>query len=231
MTVASSGRVRYVTAVRIVLMLVSLTALARQASASSITEIQGSTQGCFGSGCGLFEDSTTDSTYGLTFVGTSSFDVLTDASGAPVSFALGTFSRGNVNVPDSTPALDFSLGVTFSLPLGVAGDPSTSLTAIIHGTSPGGGSPLDINFTNAWQLFTYSNGSGTGSFEFAVLDDPDGNKNGEAEIIGAVRNATFVSDADAVVTNAAVPEPSTMILLGTGVVAVLRRRRTSSTAR
>jgi hypothetical protein len=46
-----------------------------------------------------------------------------------------------------------------------------------------------------------------------------------------VRNATFVSDADAVVTNAAVPEPSTMILLGTGVVAVLRRRRTSSTAR
>jgi hypothetical protein len=89
---------------------------------------------------------------------------------------------------------------------------------------------LDINFTNTWQLFTYSNGSGTGSFEFAVLDDPDGNKNGEADIIGAVRNATFTPDSE-VITAAAVPEPSTMILLGTGVAAVLRRRRAPSTAR
>src|SRR5258706_1955595 len=191
MTVASSGTRRSVNVIRAVLMLVSLTALARPASASSITEIQGSTQGCFGSGCGLFEDSTTDSTYGLTFVGASSFDVLTDASGAPVSFALGTFSRGNVNVPDSTPALDFSLGVTFSLPLGVAGDRSTSLQAIIQGVNNGGGGPFNIDFTNTWQLLTYSNGSGTGSFEFAVFDVPDVNKNGEADIIGAVRNATF----------------------------------------
>jgi hypothetical protein len=230
MTVASSGTRRSANMIRAVLMLVGLTALARPASASSITEIQGSTQGCFGSGCGVFENSTTDATYGLTFDGASSFDVWTDASGAPVSFALGTFSRGNVNVPDSTPELDFSLGVTFSLPLGVAGDPSTSLTAIIHGTSTGGGGPLAIDFTNTWQLFTYSNGSGTGSFEFAVFDDPDGNKNGEADIIGAVRNATFTPNSE-VITAAAVPEPSTMILLGTGVAAVLRRRRTSSTAR
>jgi hypothetical protein len=211
-------------------MLISLTALARPASASSITEIQGSTQGCFGSGCGLFEQSTTDSTYGVTFVGVSPFDAWTDASGAAVNIGLGTFSRGNVNDSDSLPALDFSLAVTFSLPAGVGGDPSTSLQAIIHGTSPGGGSPLDIDFTNAWQLFTYSNGFGTGSFEFAVFDVPQLNKNGDADLVGAVRNSTFVSDVG-VGTNAAVPEPSTMILLGTGVVAVLRRRRAPSTAR
>jgi hypothetical protein len=206
------------------MMLVSLTAMSRQASASPITQIQGSTQGCFGSGCGLFENSTTDSTYGLTFDGVNPFNVFTDAGGAATNVGLGTFSRVNLNVPESTAALDFSLELTFSLPLGIAGDPSTTLSAVIHGTSVGGGGPLEINFDNAWQLFTYSNGSGSGSFEFAVLNDLQVNKNGDTDITGAVRNSAFASDAG-VLTTAAVPEPSTMILVATGLAGVLRRRR------
>ena len=112
--------------------------MARQVSASSITEIQGSTQGCFGTVCTL-ADGATDATFGLTFTGMSPFDVFTDATGSATNVNLGTISRENVRVPDSTPDLDFSLGVTFSLPLGVAGDPSSTLFVLIRATSVGGG--------------------------------------------------------------------------------------------
>ena len=212
------------TVVRAVLMIASLTAMARQVSASPITEIQGSTQGCFGTGCGAFVDVATDSTYGLSFSGVSLFDAFTDSSGVANDIMLGTLSRANVNVPDSTTPLDFSLAVTFTLPLGIAGDPSSTLFAVIQGTNPGGGGPLDIDFDNAWQPLTFSNGSDAGSFEFAVLNDLTGNKNAGNAIFGAVRNLTFESNSEDILPAAAVPEPSTLILLGTGLAGTLRRR-------
>src|SRR6266516_1513015 len=150
------------TVVRAVLMIAVVT-MARQVSASPITEIQGSTQGCFATGCGAFVDVATDATYGLTFTGVASFDAFTDSSGSATGMNLGTFSRDNENVPDSTPPLDFSLAVTFTRPAGTAGNPST-LLAIIQAKNSGGGGPLAIDFDNTWQLVTFSNGSGTGSF-------------------------------------------------------------------
>jgi len=217
------------TVVRTVLMIAIVTAMARQVSASPITEIQGSTQGCFGTGCGAFVDVATDATYGLTFTGVGSFDAFTDSSGSATGMNLGTFSRDNDNVPDSTPPLDFSLAVTFTLPAGTAGNPST-LLAIIQAKNSGGGGPLDIDFDNTWQLVTFSNGSGTGSFEFAVLDDPRGNKNGEYDIFGAVRNLTFGPTSEDI-TPAAIPEPATLILLGTGLAGTIRRRWMQSKTR
>ncbi len=210
------------TVVRAILMIAVVTAMARQVSASPITEIRGSTQGCFGTGCGAFVDVATDATYGLTFAGVGSFDAFTDSNGSATDMTLGTFSRDNDNVPDSTPPLDFSLAVTFTLPAGTAGNPST-LLAIIQAKNSGGGGPLDIDFDNAWRLVTFSNGSGVGSFEFAVLDDPRGNKNGKYDIFGAVRNLTFGPTSEDT-TPAAVPEPATLILLGTGLAGTIRRR-------
>jgi PEP-CTERM motif len=217
--------------IRAVLLMVNLSAMARESSASPITELKGTTLGCFGTGCGVFAAVTNDSTYGLTFTGVSPFDIFTDASGSAANVPFGTFSRASINVPESTTPLDFSLAVTFSLPLGIAGDPSSIVSAVIRGTSPGGGAPLDLDFDNAWQLLTYSDGSGTGSFEFAVLNDLDVTKNGNAAVIGAVRNLTFRPDSEQVADTATVPEPSTLILLGTCVAGAIRRRRTASKMR
>ena len=151
---------------------------------------------------------TDDSTYGLTFSAVSSFDVFTNASGSAANIPLGTFSRANVLVPESTLPLDFSLAVTFSLPLGTAGDPSSILSAVIRGTSVGGGGPLDVDFDNAWQLLSYSNGSGTGTFEFAVLNDLDRQQERQCQHPWrGAKPATFRPDSEPVNDTAAVPEP------------------------
>src|SRR6266542_1274274 len=71
----STRAVRRGTVICAVLMIAGLVVLAREAAASPITLIEGTTLGCFGSGCGAFIDGASDSTYGLTFTGVDPFDV------------------------------------------------------------------------------------------------------------------------------------------------------------
>jgi hypothetical protein len=195
---------------------------AATASASSI-EIGGTTLGCFGAGCTSFGAAATDETYGLTFGSVGPFNVFTDDMGN-ADFLLGSFFRGNVNVSSSNDPLPFTLKVQFGAPTGIA---DGLFDALVTGVNYGGGGAVDVDFDNAWQLVTFENGSGSGSFEFAVTDDFDVNKNGSGDILGGIRNATFAPAETVTIQEsvATVPEPASLALFGVGLLVVANRVR------
>ena len=122
-------------------------------------------------------------------------------------------SRGNTNVSDSLAPLSLKLDLSFSLPTGIGGGQFTLWNASLTGESPGGGAPLNVNFDNAGHSFSFSSGTGSGSFELAILNDPTVSKSASTSILGAIRNASFTSTS-ADTSAATVPEPVTLALFG-----------------
>ena len=157
----------------------------------------------------------------LTFTGNSSFTNTTFLGIGALSGAnnLGTFFLSTA--PGQLVAGSFTLNVTFTSPTGINGGQGATYTASITGSvSPNidqGG--VNIDFNNAPIVFTFNNGTTSGTFSLAVAD----------LFVETGRSANLTAGTTG--QQSAIPEPATLFLLGTGltgIAAKMRKRRQAS---
>lgn len=210
---------------------VCFVAFAAQAARADEVTLKGTTSGSF---TNLGGTNTGTTLMGLQYIN-SSFDAQTSGGSRTLNGAAASPGGTNFNnlgsfyiQPPADPTLDnylgsaFTLVINFEAPTGIDGGQmqtfSATLSGIVERVGPTQSYSVNVQFTNPTRTFTYARADGTtGAFTLTVNDINGMTPNFARAITASISNASE--------TPAAVPEPATMLLLGTGLAGFVARAR------
>ena len=162
---------------------------------------------------------------GLTFTGASLSAVTNTASNGNLSISdLGHFTFANITTDYSG---TFTLTVNFLRPDG-SQDPVYAVNIVADANVNGGNDSLTLTFPSATQ-YSFAGTDGTGTFNFGVNNVSDTRNGSHTDDVFLTGNITGAKLTSTDAGTAAVPEPTSILLLGTVVVgfAVTARRKLS----